>query len=106
MRHVGSEYETLVKVVDVGEGREIAWGGSATEKLQNRIADVRRAVAEGVEAVSSSLHSLVTVEGWQIDEVEASFGLSLVAETGVVLTKVSGEATFEVNVVFRRTAGE
>ena len=95
-----------MKVVEVGEGREIAWGGGATEKLQGRIGDVQQAVSEGVKAVSSSLHSLATVEGWQIDEVEASFGVSLVAEAGAVLTKVSGEATFEVNVVFRRTGTE
>lgn len=99
---MSSDYETLVKVIDVGDGREIAWGGGATEKLQGRIGDVQQAVAEGVKAVSSSLPSLATVEGWHIDEVEASFGVSLVAEAGVVLTKVSGEATFEVKVAFRR----
>jgi hypothetical protein len=100
---VESPDEILVKVVDIRDGREIAWGGGATERLVERAADVQHAVAEGVRAVSSGLHDLATAEGWQIDEVKASFGVGLVAETGVVLTKVSGEATFEVAVTFRRT---
>jgi hypothetical protein len=95
---------TLIKVIEVSSGREIAWGGGATEQLRGRIADVKQAVADGVQAVAAGLHDLTTVDGWEIGEVTASFGVGLIAETGVVLTKVSGEATFEVSVTFRRTA--
>jgi Trypsin-co-occurring domain 1 len=94
---------TLVKVVDLQDGREIAWGGGATERLHERIADVERAVADGVRTVASGLRDLATPEGWEVGEVQASFGVGLVAEAGVVLTKISGEATFEVTVTFRRT---
>lgn len=93
---------TLVKVVDLRDGREIAWGGGATERLHERIADVEHAIADGVRTVAAGLRNLATPDGWEIGEIEASFGVGLVAETGVVLTKVSGEATFELTVTFRR----
>ncbi|MEY9929631.1 hypothetical protein ABH926_004271 [Catenulispora sp. GP43] len=99
-----SSDEVLVKVVDVRDGREIAWGGGATERLTERAKEVQHAIAEGVRVVSAGLHDLATADGWQIDEVHAKFGVGLVAETGVLLTKVSGEATFEVAVKFRRKA--
>lgn len=100
---MGSPDVTLVKVVDVQSGREIAWGGNATELLHERIDDVRRAVADGVKAVADGLRDLAKVDGWSADEVQASFGIGLVAEAGAILTKVSGEATFEVTVIYRRT---
>jgi hypothetical protein len=95
---------TLVKVVDLRDGREIAWGGGATEQLRDRVADVEKAVSDGVKTVAAGLRDLAkTPEGWEVAEVKASFGVGLAAESGVVLTKVSGEATFEVSVTFRRT---
>jgi hypothetical protein len=94
---------TLVKVIDLRSGREIAWGGGMTEQLRSRIEDVQHAVADGVRAVGAGLRDLATIDGWQVDEVSASFGVGLAAETGVILTKASGEATFEVSVSFRRT---
>jgi Trypsin-co-occurring domain 1 len=93
----------LVKVIDLRSGREIAWGGGMTEQLRSRIEDVQHAVADGVRAVGAGLRDLATIDGWQVDEVSASFGVGLAAETGVILTKASGEATFEVSVSFRRT---
>lgn len=93
---------TLVKVIDLADGREIAWGGGMTERLKGRVDEVRQAVAEGVAAIASGLAALPKVEGWQAQEVSASFGIGIVAETGIVLTKASGEATFEVSVTYRR----
>ena len=94
--------DTLVTVVELHGGRRISWGDGLTERLGHRVDDVRRAVVDGVQAVSSSLADLATVDGWRPAEVSASFGITLTAESGVVLTKASAEATFEVTVVFRR----
>lgn len=93
----------LVKVIDVRSGREIAWGGGTTEQLRGRIGEVQHAVTDGVKAVAAGLREVATVEGWEVAEVNASFGIGLLAETGVILTKVSGEATFEISVTYRRT---
>lgn len=36
--------------------------------------------------------------GWRVNEVSGSFGLSLAAEAGAMLTKASAKTTFEVKV--------
>jgi len=94
---------TLIKIVDLRDGREIAWGSGMTDRLRDRFEDVQQAVSDGVHAVGVSLRDLATVDGWEIGEVSASFGVALAAEAGAVLTKASGEATFDVSVTFRRT---
>nr|WP_221376395.1 CU044_2847 family protein [Actinoplanes polyasparticus] len=93
---------TRVKVVELRSGREIGWGDGLTERLGERVSDVRQAVSDGVSAIAASIKDLPAVGGWEPDEVSATFGIALVAEAGVVLSKASAEATFEVTVTFRR----
>ena len=93
---------TLVKVVELRSGREIGWGDGLTERLGKRVDDVRQAVSDGVSAVAASLEDLSAAGEWRPAEVEAKFGIALVAEAGVVLSRASAEATFEVTVTFRR----
>ena len=45
--------------------------------------------------MASSLTGLPVAETWQVKEVSASFGITLAAEAGVLLSKASAEATFE-----------
>jgi hypothetical protein len=94
----------LVHVVPVVSGREIGWNEGFTERLRDRLDDVRSAVAEGARAIILSLPDVVPGDGWEMDELSASFGVCLAAEGGAILTKVSGEATFEVTVTYRRTS--
>lgn len=93
---------TRVQVVELRSGREISFGDGLTERLGKRVDDVRTAVVDGVRAVAASLPDLTTTDGWQLKEVSATFGVALVAEAGVVLSKASAEATFEVTVTFAR----
>jgi Trypsin-co-occurring domain 1 len=95
--------KVLVQVVPVEEGREIGWGASVAEQLGDRLDDIRRAIAAGAKAVADSLPGLPGAEGWQLGEVEASFGVTLTAEAGVILSKASAGATFEVKVLYQRT---
>ena len=94
----------LVQVVPVQGGRQIAWGGNQAEALADRLGDVKAAIGAGARAVANSLSTLPTAQGWKLDEVTGSFGLSLTAEAGVILTKASLETTFEVTVTFKRSA--
>ena len=96
----------LVQVVDVRGGREIGWGGNLAEQLGDRADDVRAAIAAGARTVADSLVELPGARGWTLDQVEASFGVTLAAEAGVLLSKASAEATFEVTVAFKRTSRE
>jgi hypothetical protein len=94
--------KVLVQVVPVEEGREIGWGASVAEQLGDRLEDIRRAITAGAKAVADSLAGLPGAQGWRLGEVEASFGVTLTAEAGVILSKASAAATFEVKVLYQR----
>ena len=98
---LGSD-QVLVQVVPVEPGREIGWGSSTVEAFRDRLADVRKAVVSGAQAVADSLPGLSAAEGWRLGEVSGSFGICLTAEAGVILTKASAASTFEVTVTFQR----
>ena len=89
-------------VVDVEDHRQINWSVNVAETLESRIDDVRRAVASGTSAIADSLPMLAAAEGWRLSEVSATFGLSLTAEAGVIISKAEAGATFEVSVTFAR----
>jgi hypothetical protein len=102
MPEPGTADKILVQVVPVEPGREIGWGSSRVEAFRDRLKDVQEAVAAGARAVADSLDGLPSAEGWRLGEVSGSFGICLTAETGVILTKASAAATFEVTVTFHR----
>src|SRR5262245_38328225 len=91
----------MVQVVGGDQGRQIAWGTNVTEQLEGRMDEIRSAIAAGAQAVAGSLDGLPSVDGWHLGEVSASFGLTLTAEAGVILSKASAEATFEITVTFQ-----
>ena len=93
--------KVLVQVVSVEPGREIGWSNQV-EVFRDRLSDVREAVVSGARAVADSLPGLPSAEGWRLGEVSGSFGISLTAEGGVILTKASAGVTFEVSVTFQR----
>lgn len=101
MTNTNSEKMVLVQVVPVDEDREIGWGTSVAEQLQNRLEDIRLAIVEGAKAVAGSLEGLPNAKGWQLGEVSAKFGLTLTAQAGVLLSNISAGATFEVTVLFK-----
>jgi hypothetical protein len=92
----------LVQVVDVRGGREIGWGANLAEQLGDRVDDVRAAITAGAKTLADSLGHLPGASGWRLGEVSASFGVTLTAEAGVLLSKASAEATFEVTVTYQR----
>ena len=103
MPEPGSAGEVLVQVVPVDGGREIGWGSSRVAVFRDRLGDVREAVVSGAQAVADSLGGLPSAEGWRLHEVSGSFGISLTAEGGVILTKAAVGTTFEITVTFQQT---
>jgi Trypsin-co-occurring domain 1 len=93
-----------VQVIDanVAEDREISFGKSLAEGLEERQDDIRAAIRAGSDAVAKSLKLLPSPEGWKLGEVSASFGITLTAEAGVIVSKASAGATFEVSVTFTK----
>jgi hypothetical protein len=98
-----SQVAVLVQVLPVEDGREIGWGSNLVATFSDRLDDVRAAVVAGANAVAASLSGLPSADGWKVREVSGSFGVSLVAEGGVILTKATAGTTFEVQVTFERT---
>jgi hypothetical protein len=95
--------QVLVQVVPGAEaGREIGFGANIAEQLEGRLDDIRRAIASGANAVANSLGSLPSARDWQLDSVSASFGITLTAEAGALLSKASAGATFDVTVTYGR----
>lgn len=90
----------LVQVVPV-EGREISFGSSLTEQLEDRIDDVRGAIATGIKVIAESLNDIRCSERWKMGDVSASFSVTLTAEAGVIVSKASAGATFEIQVTFQ-----
>lgn len=98
-----TEGPVFVPVVEVASGgREITWGSNVSELLSARLADIRDAIHAGASSVATSLTELPVVHDWHVKEVAASFGITLAAEAGVILSKASTEATFDVMITFSR----
>src|SRR3954451_12310227 len=93
-------YVPVVEIMDTG--REISWGSNVSEMLTARIDDIRDAVRAGAASVSAGLTDLPAAGDWRGTKVEASFGITLAAEAGVILSKASTEATFDVTMTFSR----
>ena len=63
---------------------------------------ISRARSRPAQTVARSLKSLASPEGWRLGEVSASFGITLTAEAGVIVSKASAGATLQVSVTFTR----
>jgi hypothetical protein len=92
----------FVQVVEVDVEGDIGWRDNLAEQLGDRSEDIRHAIAAGAKAVTDSLPQLPGAQGWKMKEVSASFGVTLTAEAGAILSKASAGATFEVNVTYQR----
>jgi hypothetical protein len=72
------------------------------EGLADRQDDIRGAIEAGSQTVANSIESLPSPPGWRLSEVSAKFGITLTAEAGVIVSRASAGATFEVPVKFTR----
>lgn len=94
--------EVLVQVV-AEDGREIGWRQNRAERLEARAKDIRAGVETAARMVTDSITTLPEPEAWTLCEVTASFGITLTAEAGVLISKVAAGATFEVSFTYRPT---
>lgn len=92
----------VVQVVDVEQGREISWGSGVVEKLRDRVGDIQNAIVAAARAIDLNPDRLPSRQNWQVDEISATFGVTLTTEAGVILSRAGTEATFEVTVTLRR----
>jgi hypothetical protein len=88
--------------LDATGTRQISSRRHTTALLQERRADIEAAVREACDIIQDSAAKVNTQDGWHVRNIEATFGLTLAAEAGVILSKASAEASFEVKVTIER----
>ncbi len=88
--------------LDAAGTRQISSRHRATAALQERRGDVEAAVREACQIVQESVAKVDAQHGWRVSRLEARFGLTLAAEAGVIVSRASAEASFEVTVTIER----
>jgi hypothetical protein len=88
--------------LDASGSRQIRARGRTTALLRDRADDIQAAVQEASAIVQESVSKVQDKDGWRMKSVEAKFGLVLTAEAGVVLSRASAEASFEVTLTIER----
>ena len=92
----------LIRLDDRGN-RQINEKSRLTGQLAARGADIQEAIREASAIAQESLQNLPERSGWGVSGLEVTFGLTLAVETGVIISKASGEASFEVTLSIERT---
>lgn len=102
----GPERQVRVEVVelDAGGTRQISATERATELLRDRADDVRAAIREAIDIARTGLDAVPSSGAWGVTSLQATFGLILTAESGIIVGKASGTASFEICVTIERTA--
>jgi Trypsin-co-occurring domain 1 len=88
--------------LDASGTRQIKQRSRTTALLRDRADDIESAVQEASAIVQGSVAKVQDKDGWQLKSVEVKFGLVLAAEAGVVLSRASAEASFEVTLTIER----
>lgn len=70
--------------------------------LAARRSDLVEAVAEACSIMQSSVAERRDESNWHVSQLEATFGLTLTTEAGVILGKAGAEASFEVTITVER----
>ncbi|MGY1495682.1 CU044_2847 family protein [Streptomyces sp. QTS52] len=74
-----------------------------TAALAERAGEVEEAIVQASAIAQQSLARVPVRQGWQVTSMDVSFGLTLAAEAGVILSKASAEASFEVTLTLERS---
>ncbi|NUR00196.1 MAG: hypothetical protein HOY79_27790 [Streptomyces sp.] len=91
--------------LDATGNRQIASRNRPTATLGERAAEIEEAIVQASAIAQRSLDQVPERAGWQVKSLDVTFGLTLAAEAGVILSKASAEASFEVTLTVERTSG-
>jgi formylmethanofuran dehydrogenase subunit B len=97
-----SEVRVETVSLDASGNRQIATKRRGTALLKDRRADIETAVQEAVAIMQESAAKNQDASGWRVKSLEAKFGITLTAEAGVVVSRASAEASFEITISVER----
>lgn len=86
-----------------GANRPVSGGKALDQELSKRAGDIEAAIREATAIASRSL--VEPTGGFSVSSLEVTFGVSLSAEAGVIVSKASIEASLEVTVSIERKDG-
>jgi hypothetical protein len=100
---MSSEGRVLIETIEPDlSGRQIGSRTRSSALLSDRRDDIEAAVSEASTIIQDSVARVSDKKGWRVKTVEAKFGLVLAAEAGVILSKASAEASFEITITVER----
>ncbi|WP_409240311.1 CU044_2847 family protein [Streptomyces sp. PA5.6] len=91
--------------LDASGTRQISPRTRTSSSLGDRAAELEEAIVQASAIAQQSLAQVPSRDGWQVSSMEVTFGLTLAAEAGVILSKASAEASFEVTLTVARAPG-
>jgi hypothetical protein len=97
-----------VEVVDLDAsgGRQINAISRATTSLTERSQEIKEAITQASDVAQEALAKMAPRGGWAVSHLEVTFGLTLAAEAGVILSKASADASFEVKLTIEKATGD
>jgi hypothetical protein len=90
--------------LDASGSRQISTRTRSTTALAERAAEVEEAIVQASAIAQRSLDQVPERHGWRVTTMDITFGLTLAAEAGVILSKASAEASFEVTLTVERVS--
>lgn len=99
-----AEANVRVETVEIDSSgtRQIKQRTRTTALLRERAGDIDSAIQEASSIVQESVAKAEGKGDWRMRSVEVKFGLVLTAEAGVILSRASAEASFEVTLTIER----
>lgn len=98
--------DPLVKVetvdLDRSGSRQIGIKSRSTTPLSERTEEIEEAILQASSMIQTAAAKAVDSGDWRVTTLEAKFGLTLAAEAGVIVSKASAEASFEVKITVER----
>jgi hypothetical protein len=88
--------------LDSTGSRQISSRSRSSSALGERAAELEEAIVQASAIAQQSLSQVPHRNGWQVSNMAVTFGLTLAAEAGVILSKASAEASFEVTLTVER----
>jgi NTP-dependent ternary system trypsin peptidase co-occuring protein len=88
--------------LDAAGRRQIATRSRPTALLAERRLEIQQAISETIVVVRAPLANSEPDDHWYVAEISATFGITLSAEAGVIITRAAAEASFEVTITLKR----
>ncbi|MEU7606694.1 CU044_2847 family protein [Streptomyces sp. NPDC041003] len=97
-----TEVRVETVALDATGSRQISSRTRTSASLGDRAEELEAAIVQASAIAQGSLSQVPRRDGWQVSSMQVTFGLTLAAEAGVILSKASAEASFEVTLTVDR----